>query len=84
MKCNLDKKEREAYRTKDHGTVYVLMGTQNFEKNFVIVWVDKKRGYVSCPICYVPNNGGYEIAFKLDKEIVFFSYYVNGDLDKKI
>jgi hypothetical protein len=81
MICNLDSKEREAYKTRSHGTIQVLIGTQNFRKNFVIVWVDNKRGYVSCPICYVPHNGGYEIAFKLDWDIVFFSHYTNGDQD---
>lgn len=81
MKCSLDEKGREPYRTNNHGTVYAIDGTQDFEKNRVIVWVDKKRGYVSCPLVAVPSPyGGHEFAFKLDRDIVYFSHFLNGDL----
>lgn len=81
MRCGLDEKGREAYRTREHGIVYAIDGTQDFELGRVIVWVDKKRGYVSCHIVSIESNGGHEFGFKLDHDIVFFSHYTNGDCD---
>lgn len=81
MKCSLDERRREPYRTRKHGIVYAIYGTLDFELERVIVWVDKKRGYVSCPIVAIELNGGYEFGFRLDHDVIFFSHYANGDYD---
>lgn len=79
---NLDTRERNAYKTKNHGTVYLLAGSQDFEHSRVIVWMDNKRGYVSCPMIGIDDGyGGCELAFLVDWDVVYISHFMNGDMN---